>query len=90
MPPHSFNSFEIQRYYQNKPRFNGAYSRNSLPKIKDGAYVLNLDEYKPIGTKWIALYVNGDNITYFDRFRVEYIPKEIEAFIVTKNITTIF
>ena len=33
-----------------KPKFNGVYSRNNLPKIKDGAYVINLDEYKSIGT----------------------------------------
>ena len=39
-------NFEIKRYYQNEPRFNGVYSRNSLfKKIKDGVYVINLDEY---------------------------------------------
>ena len=48
--------------YQNEPKFNGVYSRNNLPKIKDGAYVINLDEFKSIGTHWIALYVNGNNI----------------------------
>ena len=38
-------------YYQNKPRFNGVYSRDNLPdKIKDGTYVKNLDEYPDIGT----------------------------------------
>ena len=41
-------------YYQNEPKFNGFYSRNNLPKIKDGAYVINLDEFKSIGTLWIA------------------------------------
>ena len=35
MPPHPVTNFEIQKYYQNEPKFNGAYSRNSLPKIKD-------------------------------------------------------
>ena len=66
MPPHPLTNFEIQKYYQNKPKFNGIYSRKNLPKIKDGAYVTNLDEYKSIGTPWIALYVNGNNVTYFD------------------------
>ena len=47
-----------------------------------------LDEYKSIGTHWIALYVNGDNVTYFDSFRVEYIPKEIKNVIGNKNIKT--
>ena len=50
MPFHSLTNFEIKKYYQNEPQFNGAYSRNNLPKIKDGAYVINLDEYKSIKT----------------------------------------
>ena len=50
MPPHSFN-FEIQKYYQYEPRFNGGFSRDILPnKIKDGAYVVKLDEYADVGT----------------------------------------
>ena len=65
-----------QKYYQNKPKFNGVYSRNNLSKIKDGAYIINLDEYESIGTHWIALCVNYSNITYFDSFRVEHIPKK--------------
>ena len=36
MPPHPLTSFEIQKYYQSKPKFNGVYLRNNLPKIKDG------------------------------------------------------
>ena len=32
-------------------------------KIKDGAYIINLDEYKSIRTHWIALYVNAKNVT---------------------------
>ena len=59
-----------------------------MPKIKDGTYVINLDEYKSVGTLSIALYVNGNNVTYFDTFGVEYILKEIKKFIGTKNITT--
>ena len=45
-------------------------------KKKDGAFMINLDEYESIGTHWIALYVNDNNLTYFDSFRVEHIPKE--------------
>ena len=67
----------MQEYYQNKPKFSGVYSRNNLPKIKDGAYVINLDKFKSIGTHWKALYVNAENVTYFNSFRVENIPKEI-------------
>ena len=55
MPLHPLTNFQIQTYYQNEPKFNSFYSRNNLPKIKDGAYVINLDEYKSIGTHWITL-----------------------------------
>ena len=49
MPPHPLTNFEIKKYYQEEPKFTGVYSRNNLPKIKDGAYVVNLNEYKSIG-----------------------------------------
>ena len=62
MPSHPLTNFEIQKYYQNKPKFNGVYSRNNLPKIKDGAYIINLDDYESIGTHSIALYVNNNNV----------------------------
>ena len=50
MPPHPSTNFEIQEYYQNKPKFIGVYSRNNLSKIKDGAYKINLDDNESIGT----------------------------------------
>ena len=50
MLPHLLTNFEIQKYYQKEPKFNGVYSRNNLPKIKDGTYIINLDEFKSIGT----------------------------------------
>ena len=54
-------NFEKQKHYQNQPKFNGVYSRNNSAKIKDKAYVINLDERQSIGTLWVAWYVNGDN-----------------------------
>ena len=50
--------------------------------------MINLYEYSDIGTHWIALHVNKNNVTYFDSFGVEHIPKEIKAFIKYKNIET--
>ena len=88
MQLHSLTNFDIRKYYQNEPKFNRVYSRNNLPKIKDGEYVINLDEYKSIVTHWIALHVDGNNVTYFDSFEVEHIPKEIRKFIGNKNIKT--
>ena len=68
MPPCPITNFEIQKIYQNKSRFNGVYSRDNLPKITDGTYVINLDECCDIGTHWVALYVQNNNIAYFDSF----------------------
>ena len=59
MLPQRLTSFEIQKY-QNEPRFNGVYSQDNLPKRKDWAYIINLDEYSDIGTHWVALYINND------------------------------
>ena len=82
MPPHPLTNFELEMYYQNEPRFSGVFSRNNLPKkIKDGAQIINLDEYADVGTHWIALFCNKNEIAYFGNFGVEHTPKEIKAFI---------
>ena len=90
MPAHPVTNFEIQKYCNNEPRFNGLYSRDNSRKIKDEAYIINLDEYSDIRTHWVALWVNdNNNITYFDSFGVEHIPKEIKTFVNNnKNIKT--
>ena len=99
LPAHALSNFEIQEYYQNEPRFNGVFSRDNLPNnnnnnnirpkglgsvVKNGAYVINLDEYHDIGTHWVALYVNNKIVTYFHSFGVENIPKKIMKFIARK------
>ena len=89
IPTHLLTNFEIQKYYKNKPRLNGVFSRKNLPKkIKDGSYVINLDEYADVGTHWIPLFCNENEIVYFDSFGVEHIPEEIKEFIGNKNIET--
>ena len=86
MLPHPLTNFEIQKYYQNEPRFD-VYSRNNLlKKIKDGAYVIKLDEYADVGTHWIAVFCNRSEIVYFNSFGVEHVPEEIKEFIGNKNI----
>ena len=86
MSSHPLNNFEIQKYYHNQPRFNGVYSRDNLPKIKDGTYVINIDEYSDIATHWIALYVVNNDVTYFDSFGVEHIlKKKLKHFSVIKT-----
>ena len=78
MPTHTLKIFEIEKYYENKARFNGVYSRNYLPKkIKDEAYIINLYEYadEDEGTHSIALSCNRRRN-----------PEEIKEFIGNKNI----
>ena len=99
MPPHPLTNFEIQKQYQNEPRFNGVYSRDNLrerssAEIKDATYIINLDEYSDIGTPWAASYViraspkdvQNNAVTYFRFLGVEHIPNEIKTFIGNKNI----
>ena len=62
MMSHPLTNFKLKKY-QHDPKFNGVYSRKNLSKIKNSAYVINLDEYEWIGTHWIALYLNAENIT---------------------------
>ena len=77
----------MQKYYENEPRFNSDFSRDNLhKKIKDGTYVINLDEYEDIGKNWIALFCKKNEIAYFDNFGVEHIPEEIKEFIGKANI----
>ena len=47
-----------------------------------------INEYSDIGTHWVALYVQKNNVNYFDSFGVQHILKEIKIFISNKNITT--
>ena len=82
------SSFEIQNYYPNKPIFEGVFPQDNLPKIKDGVYIINLDEYSDIRTHWVALRVNNNGVTYFESFGVENILKEIKTFINNINIKT--
>ena len=86
LPFHPLTNIEKSEYYAREPRFNGVYSRNNLPKIKKGAYVINLDEYENTVTHWIALFVKTNEVIYFDSFGIEHIPKEINKFICSKEL----
>ena len=60
-----FYLFWNTKYYKNEPKYNGAYSRNNLSKVKDRSYITYLDESKSVGTHWVALYINAKNVIYF-------------------------
>ena len=57
-----------------------------LKKIKDGAYIINPDEYADVSTHWLALFCNKNTFIYFVSFGVEHVPDEIKDFIGNKNI----
>ena len=86
MLPHPSTNFEIKKYYQNETISNGVYSADNLPKVKDETYMISLDEFFDIGTHWIPLDAQNNNVTYFESFGVERIPEEIKTFIGNKNI----
>ena len=87
MLPHPLTNFEIQKYYENEPRFIGFLSKDNTPKkIKYRAYVINLDDYTNVGKHWIALFCNKSEIVYFNSFAVEHVPEEMKEFIWNKNV----
>ena len=90
MPRHSFNYFQVEKYYQNESKFNGIHSINNLPKIKDGTYGINLEEYKLTEIHWIALYVNGDSITYLLALEFNIFQKRLKYLWVTEISQQIF
>ena len=86
-PLHSLNNTEITNYFKYESRFNGIFSRNNLPEIKDGVYVINLDDKNGKGTHWVLLFINKNTTVYFDSFRIEYITQEILKKIKDKLLT---
>ena len=88
MPRHTLTKFEIQTCYQNGLRFQGVYARDNFPKtVKNGAYIINLDEYADVGIHWIALHVKNIEVIYFGSFGVKHVPKKIK--IITKHNNSI-
>ena len=75
---HPLTNFEVQKYYQNKSKFDDVYSRSNLRKIKNWTYVINLGKFESLGTHRIALYVSPENVRYFDNFGLEHISKKFK------------
>ena len=81
------SNIEITNYFNYEPIFNGVFSINNLPGIKEGAYVINFDDKKSKGANWISLFFDRNAAIYFDYFGIEYIPQEILNKIREKSIT---
>ena len=59
------NSIQITHYFKYEPRFDGAFSRNNLARIKDGACVVNLNDKNSYGTHWVSLFIYKHLAVYF-------------------------
>ena len=77
VPHHPLNNIEITNYFIYEPRFNGDFLRNNLPRIKDGASAINLDDKSSKGTYWVSLFIDRNRALYFDSLGIEYIPQEV-------------
>ena len=74
---HPLNNVKITNYFNYESRFNGVFSRNNLPRIKDGAYIIKLDDKNSKGTHWISLFIDRNAAVYFESFEIEYISQNI-------------
>ena len=87
VPLHPLNNIEITNYFNYEPRFNGVFSRKSLPRIKDAAHAINLDDKKSKGTHWVSLYIDRNTAVYFYSFGIEYITLEVLNKFKDKSVT---
>ena len=81
MSPHTFSKFSYKVIFtinlNLKVFIHKIIFKNT---VKDGAYVVNLDEFKSVRTYCMLLYANGNSVTYFNSYSVKYIPEEIKRF----------
>ena len=84
---HPLNNIEITNYFKYELRFNGIFPRYSWLRIKDGAYVINLDDKNSKGKHWVSLFIDKNIVIYFDSFGIEYIPQEVLNKIRDKSVT---
>ena len=67
------SDIKIAKYLNYEPRFNGVFSRDNLPRINDGANVINLDDKQSKGKHWVLLFISRHMAVYLDSFGIEYI-----------------
>ena len=84
---HPLNNIEIINYFNYEPIFNRTFSRNNLPRIKDRAYIINLEDKNNKGTHWVSFFINKITAVYFDSFGIEYVSQEVLNKIKDKSIS---
>ena len=82
-PLHHLSNIEITKYFNYEPKFDGVFSRDSLPRIKD---LINLDDKQSKETHWVSLFIDIKAAVYFDSFGIEFIPEEVLNKIKDKSL----
>ena len=77
VPLHHLNNIEITNLFRYEPRFNSVFSRNNLPRIKDGTYFINLDDKNSKRAHWVLLFIDRNTAIYFHSFGIGHIPQEV-------------
>ena len=85
---HCLSNIEITKYFSFEPKFIDIFSRDNLPRIKDGAYVMNLDDKRSIRISWVVLFIDKNKIVYFDSFEMKYILQDLLNKTKDKSITS--
>ena len=73
---HPFSNIKITEYFSCKPKFNSGFSRNNLSRLKDGAYVINLNDNKSKGTNWVSLFIDRNTVIYFNSLELNIFLKK--------------
>ena len=87
-PFHILSNIKITKYFNYEPRFIDVFTRDNLPRIKDGAYVINLDGEQSKRKHWASLFIDRNTIAYFDSFIIEYIAQEVLNKKINQSLTT--
>ena len=75
---HPLNNIKITNYFNYEPRFNGVFSRNNLPRIKDEAHVINLDDKNSKGTNCVLLFININKLSCWFSWNWIYSSRSIK------------
>ena len=87
MPLPILSNIKTAKYFNYDPRFNGVFSRDNLPRMKDGAYIINLNDKQSGVRRWVSFFIDRNIAVYFDSFGIDYIPQKVLRKIKDKSIT---
>ena len=69
------HNIEVTNDFDDEPRFNSVFSRNSLARIKDGAYAINVDDKNSKRKHWVSLFINKNIAIYSDSLELNLYQK---------------